>query len=56
MKSDLAPQGSSIWHYPANQRIIGECPDDKCTATIVAWQKQSNDKKIYGCRCGESWV
>lgn len=45
-------KGSTIWNYPANQKIMGECPDKDCRAQVIAWQSDNSGEKIYGCRCG----
>ena len=48
--------GSEIYHYKCNPKIRGKCPNEKCNYSIISWIKNINNEKIYGCRCGYSWV
>lgn len=51
----LEHKGTTIWNYPANQKIIENCPNDKCNAQVLAWQRDNSNTKIYGCRCGTTF-
>lgn len=50
---DVKKSGKTIYHYPANQKIMTPCP--KCDDEIVAWELDHLQQKIYGCKCGYSW-
>ena len=61
--SDLKA-GDLIYHYPTSQKILTKdikmaefkngCP--KCHSDIIGWDKTPDGQKIYGCRCGMSWL
>lgn len=51
----LTKNGRTIWHYPANPKVMKSCQAPRCDQKIVAWENDSQLNKIYGCQCGYSW-
>ena len=52
----MVDKGTTIWWYPANQKIKINCVSEKCKYRVVAFQKNLHNVKIYGCRCGTTWM
>ena len=50
---NLYKDGKSIFHYPSNQKIFKDCKS--CNAKMVAFERDSELNKIYGCACGYTW-
>ena len=51
---DVPKKGSDIYNFAANKKIVQKCIS--CPYNVIAWEKDHSGRKMFGCRCGESWI
>lgn len=50
----IVKSGENIYNYPCNPKIRKPCL--KCKYPIVAWEKDAQQNKTFGCKCGHAWI